>query len=197
MRALVEQAAYAQRLIQEHEYPAALVELRALDGRLTQLGLQSVWVKWALCVAHDLSDNSLAALDKINEALSLDPFSEANHVSHETVVKRLRTYLLEATEGDPEVARVYQRLLQEDECDVSSHLAWARFLIHGRRHHEAEEVLQAITTLAPASLDAWNLRARVARDRGDAHTAAGCEAESKLRAAQPVALGIPVSGGRS
>ena len=86
MRALVEQAAYAQRLIQEHEYPAALVELRALDGRLAQLGLQSVWVKWALCVAHDLSDNSLAALDTINEALSLDPFSEANHVSHETVV---------------------------------------------------------------------------------------------------------------
>lgn len=70
MRALVEQAAYAQRLLQEHEYPAALVELRALEGRLAQLGLQSVWVKWALCVAHDLSDNPLAALDKINDTVT-------------------------------------------------------------------------------------------------------------------------------
>jgi predicted Zn-dependent protease len=112
-------------------------------------------------------------------------------------VNRLRTRLTDAQEGDPEIPRLYGRLQHEDECDLPSHLVWARHLVHVKRLDEAARVLEAVTLLAPASLDAWQARARVERLRGNDAAAAVCEAEATVRGGQPVAFGIPLQGARS
>jgi predicted Zn-dependent protease len=197
MRAVLAQAASANQKLNQSDHEGALVELRSLDKRLGQLGLASGWLKWAMAVCLDLTDEPIAALDAIGEALELDPLNPAHHTSFGVIVNRLRTRLTDAAETDPEIPRLYGRLQREDECDLPSHLVWARHLVQAKHLDEAAKVLEAVTLLAPASLDAWHARARVERLRGNETSAAECEAEAGLRGAHPVAFGIPVLGERS
>jgi predicted Zn-dependent protease len=198
MRAVLAQAASANQKMNQADHEGALVELRALEGRLGQLRLPpSGWVKWAIAVCLDLTDDPRGALDKIGEALDADPLNPAHHASFGVIVNRLRTRLTDALEGDPEIPRLYGRLQHEDECDLPSHLVWARHLVHVKRLDEAAKVLEAVTLLAPASLDGWQARARVERLRGNDTAAAECEAEASVRGGKPVAFGIPLQGARS
>ena len=197
MRALVGQAGSANKKLAEREHESALIDLRALEGRLAQLGLQSSWVKWALAVSLDMTGEHLAAFEKIGEALMLDPLNPANHQSYEIIVNRLRAFITDATEGDPQIAAIYARLQRENECDVATHVCWAGYLAFTRKLDEAAKVLAAVTLLAPASIDAWKARAAVESARGLETEAAECRAQLGMLQRQPVALGIMCLGGES
>ncbi len=197
MRALLGQANVANKKLADREHESALVDLRALEGRLTQLGLHSSWVKWALAVSLDMTSEPIAAFDKIGEALVSDPLNPANHQSYEIIVNRLRAIIADATEGDPQIAAIYARLQREDECDVATHVCWAGYLAFTRKLDEAAKVLAAVTLLAPASIDAWRARAAVEAARGRATEAAECQAQLSVLQRQPVALGIMSVGGES
>ncbi len=197
MRALVGQATAANKKLVERDHESALIDLRALEGRLAQLGLQSSWVKWALAVSLDVTGEPLAAFEKIGEALVIDPLNPSNHQSYEAIVNRLRAMLADATEGDPQIAEVYARLQRENECDVATHVCWAGYLAFTRKFDEAAKVLAAVTLLAPASVDAWRARAAVEAARGHATEAAECQAQLTVLQRQPIALGIMCVGGES
>ena len=197
MRALVGQASAANKKLAERDHESALIDLRALEGRLAQLGLQSSWVKWALAVSLDMTGEPLAAFDKIGEALVIDPLNPANHESYEIIANRLRAMIADATQGDPQIADIYARLQRENECDVTTHVCWAGYLAFTRKLDQAAKVLAAVTLLAPASIDAWRARAAVEAARGNATEAAVCQAQLTVLQRQPVALGIMSVGGES
>jgi hypothetical protein len=197
MRGVLAQARAAHQRLNEQDYERALPELRALESRLAQLSLSSGWLKWALAVALDMSGDCLAALDKSKQALAEDPLNGAHRASWGIIIQHLKEKLTTAPDGDPTVPELYARLQFEDECDVPCHLAWVRHLVHGGHLEEAARLAEAVTLLAPVSVDVWQARARVARLQGKEAEAAEFEGEARLRAGQPVAFGIPEQGDKS
>jgi predicted Zn-dependent protease len=179
------------------DYESARGNLKALRGRLAKVALTSPWVEWALAVAQDMTGDGVAAFQQIQQALEVDPLNGAHHKSYEIITNKLKQGLMSAKDDDTSIARTYALLRDAGECDVPCHLAWARHLMHGKRFAEANTVLRAVTLTAPASLDAWRLRSRLARLQGDEAQAAACEAEVHARNAETVAFSLPATGGQS
>jgi hypothetical protein len=191
MRGVLDQARSAHQKLNEQDFEGALTELRALDSRMTQLSLSSGWLKWALAVALDMTGESLAALDMSKAALAEDPLNQTHRASWGVIIAHLKDQLTNAAGSDPAVPQLYARLQFEDECDVPCHLAWVRHLMGTGNREEAARLTEALTLLAPASVDVWRERARVARLQGKKAEAAEFEGEARLRAGLPVAFGIP------
>jgi Tfp pilus assembly protein PilF len=197
MRALTRAASAAAGQLDNGDYQGARTELSSVLTKLKLLRLRSAWAEWALAASLDMAGDTVAAFRQIQKALELDPVNSAHHKSYGIITDKLKQGLMSAPDHDASIASTYALLRDAGECDVFCHLAWARHLLHGKRLAEAEAVLDAVTLTAPASIDAWRLRARLARMQGDEAGAATYLAEAESRNAEPVAFAIPPRGPQS
>lgn len=193
IRGVLGEVGRAQQLADEGKLSEArevLVEQRA---KAQQLGLESAYVEWALCVVCDRLGEIEMAWKHIGAAVNSDPLNLDFQRSFNIVAGRLRAALedLDRPMTDPMAERLYQLLIAAGEADIPSHLAMARHLAATGRAGEAMRLLDAVTLLAPVSTEAWAQKAAVAQTMGNDALAAECDAQAMAIASTPVPFGIP------
>ncbi|MCA2976946.1 MAG: hypothetical protein INH41_05365 [Myxococcaceae bacterium] len=193
MRAVLTIAQRASSEFEAGDTARALRSFTELSQRLGALHLTSGWAEWGRAACLDTQGALLMAFDAIQSALRLDPLSPSAVRSFELIAQRLRDALASAAPDDPAVARLYELLRGAGEADVASHLAMVRHLCATGALERAEALAATVTTLSPASRDAWRARAEVARRRNDPTAAAAFEAEALARELDdvPFAPGAP------
>lgn len=170
----------ARDLTEQERYEDARQMYQQLRAECQRAGIHSAHVAWGLAVVCDGLGDFDAAMKYIREALDLDPLAIPYRRSFAVIVERVREVLGSELRdpADPETPRLYELLVQVGEGDVRSHLGMARYLHHAGENTRAMKILDAVTTLAPASRAGWLLKAAVARALGDAARAADAELEA-------------------
>ena len=79
---------------------------------------------------------------------------------------------------DEATPTLYKLLLRASKCDETSHVAMAKYLDHNGKGEEALHILQAVTTTAPSSRDAWRMTEIIAKKLGKEELAAEAHAEA-------------------
>lgn len=170
----------ARDAVDREDYEDANAALLKLRGELARQGLRSAHVAWSLAVACDGQGDFEQALEYIREALELDPLALPYQRSYDVIIERIRKLLGDEARSpaDPTTPRIYELLMRAGEGDAACHLAMARWHFHAGDHAAAMKLLEALTTLNPASRPAWLCRAQVARAMGDEATAARADIEA-------------------
>lgn len=172
--------ARGRELVERHEFEEARQVYQKLRASCARQGTKSAHLAWGLAVACDGVGDYEAAMEYVREAIELDPLAIPYQRSYEVIVDRIRKALADESlaAGDPVVPRLYQLLMRAGEGDVASHLAMARHHMHTGDHAAAMKLLDALTTLAPASQEAWAYKANVARALGDLSAASRADIEA-------------------
>lgn len=166
-----------RELAENGQLEPARQRLLAVRERAERIGAGAgylVWFQAKLCA--QLGD-PMAALDLLAEASAIDPLNPSTQSSFNAVCGQLRSDLVdeEKNEAERSTAAVYEKLAWAGETDEACHLSMARCLKATGEGMKAMELLEAVTLLAPASVEAWRLRLSLARELGDAAAIAECE----------------------
>lgn len=161
----------AKQLAENGQLAAARERFVGLRTRAEELGVGAGYLIWFQAeLAAQLGD-PMTALDLLAEASAVDPLNPSTQGSFNSVCARLRSEL-----ADPEkTAAVYKKLAWAGETDLSCHLAMVRFLMAASKGAEALKLIEAVTLLAPASVEAWRLRLSLAAELGDGAAVEACE----------------------
>jgi tetratricopeptide (TPR) repeat protein len=199
IRGVVTDAGRAQELLDRGEYRESRDLFTQVRARAGKLGLDSAYLAWGIAVTSDYLGDLDVAFTTISESIAKDPLNPAAQNSFGVIANHIRAALADPQRApdDPNTPRLYQLLLEAGEADVPSHLAIARHLAHAGKGAEALRVLDAVTLLAPSSLDAWRQRAGLARSLGQDDVALECEAQAAALATAQVPFGIPAPAGAS
>lgn len=157
------------------------------------IGIRSSCILCNLAVAADQLDEPEQAFILVSEAALLDPMDPQIETLFVRLAATARGVLADPTRkpDDASTPRLYELLSRAGETDVACHLALARFFLATEKPGDATKIVDALTLLAPASVDAWRFKAVVARARNDEALAQSCEKTAALKAQEPVPFGIP------
>jgi tetratricopeptide (TPR) repeat protein len=193
MKHLLEEMTRVRELTEMQHYEEARAACLKLRADCARHGIRSAHLAWGLAVVCDGLGEFEAAVTYIKEALEIDPLAIPYQRSFDVIIDRIRRTLGDANRdpADSSTPRLYEILTRAGEGDANSHLAMARFYHHTGDHKSAMKILDAVTTLAPASRPAWQYKAIVARAMGDIDTAASAEVESAaLESHDPIAFTV-------
>ena len=155
-----------RRFIKEENFSEARDLGLDIIRRADAAGVPAIQAHWFVAVAADnLGDLIMAARHIVKAALG-DPLALDVENSRAVVFTHVRERVAEAPEGNPEVPGLYEVLLEADEADVASHLAWARHLKANGAIDRSIELLDAVVALHPNSAEAWTLMETIARTAG-------------------------------
>ena len=147
-------AEQCEKLCESGAAPEEVCEkLLAARAELTRLGARSGWLQWQLAIGFDASGAPEKGLPEILMAIELDPLVPPFRHSHGVIVAHLREKLLAAEPAAQ--GALYDVLLQAGEADEACHLAMAKTFAARGQEERARRVLQALTVLSPACVEAW------------------------------------------
>lgn len=160
----------------EHAKASELANRVLMDAKAA--GIESAQATWMAAVAADYADDLEAAFVAANEAVGLDPLSPEYENSWHFIARRVRVALAdpERVWDDPTTPRMYELLRDAGQADGRAHLQHARYLVAVAKPQDALRALDALTTLMPTFVAAWELLAQVAREVGDERRLAEAEA---------------------
>lgn len=178
---LLGQLRRAHDLVEERRADEAVNVYRELVAEARKAGLDSAHLHWAFAVACDYAGELEMAFEQIGIAIGKDPLAPPFRHSFELITGRIRAALadVERAADDPSTPRLYALLQRGEAVDVPSHLAMVRYHLATGKPAEARALVDAVTLLHPASREAWEAKATVARAAGDA----AAEAQARLEAA--------------
>jgi tetratricopeptide (TPR) repeat protein len=199
IRDVMADAHRAQERMDRSEYRESRDLFPQVRARAGKLGLDSAYLAWGIAVTSDYLGELDVAFTTISESIGKDPLNPATQNSFNVIGNHIRSALADPTRApdDPSTPRLYGLLFEAGEADVPSHLAIARYLAHAGKGGEAMRVLDAVTLLAPSSLDAWKQKAALAHLLGQGDVAVECEAQAAALATAQVPFGIPAPAGPS
>lgn len=157
-------------------------------------GLPYGRIAWILCICLDNLGQVEEAMRMAVEAIDQEPLVPDYRGSFGVIASRLRDLLAAAEVGDPATPAHYALLTQNDAAESETHVAMARHLVAAGDASAAEEILEAVTTLAPNSGAAWRLRADIARTQSLEEKAIGFEFEA-LAIENAVEAAVETRGG--
>jgi tetratricopeptide (TPR) repeat protein len=171
----------AQELIQAERYQPAKDLLLKLSRDADWAGIESGHLWWGLAIASDYLGQLEEAFGYVSKAIRADPLSPAYDNSFGIILGRMKAALANP-EGDPDDAtlpRLYKALVRAGKADEGCHLAMAKWLDQADKAEDALKVLDALTTLAPASRDAWVAKAAILKKLGRTTLAVSAESEAE------------------
>jgi hypothetical protein len=177
-----------ERLTEARDLDAAQALADNLITAVRRAGINSACLAWLRAIVTDLRGDPLQALHLIEEALAVDPIAPPFLNSRAVIVRRLREALCrpDREAADPETLTLWNTLAHAGAADDSCHLALVRHHVAKGNDLEALRLLDAVTTLSPASVEAWAMKAQVATRLGDIPLASEASAEA-------AALGEPAT----
>lgn len=193
-KSLIADMERARNQVEREEYPDAAAALLKLRAELARQGMRSAHVSWSLAVVADCQGEHEQAFNYIREALELDPLSLPYGRSYDLIVENIRKTVGNETTAptSPDTPRLYELLVRVNETDAACHLSMARWHFKAGAPQAAMRLLDALTTLAPASLPAWMLKAEVARAMGEFEIAKNADFEATaLERYESVSHGLP------
>jgi tetratricopeptide (TPR) repeat protein len=175
---------------QLHSNPAeALAKLATISAEAAEAGIVSVHVLLGQAIASDYALDFWNAWKFITKAMTIDPLNPGVENSFGIIANRMRVAIA-INPTDDATPKLYRLLLRASTCDETSHVAMAKYLDHSGKGEEALHLLDAVTTTAPASRDAWTMKAIIAKNLGKLDLAAEASAEAlALGADSPVLFG--------
>lgn len=179
---LKEDISEARDCLDREEWAPARDKYLAVQEKAEGLGIESPYLLWALSLAHEQLDDAEESFRLVSAAIVADPMHPtlAKRFSEAAAAMRQRLELASRSPEGQHPARIYQALLRSGEADAGSHVAMARVQLAQGEVQEARKLLESTTLLEPSRIEAWRLRADVARKQGD--TAAAAEADSQVAA---------------
>lgn len=179
-RSFLAELSQVNDLIDRENFAEARAMGLKLRGAAAAAGIRSFHLQWSLAIACDYLGDFEMAFEAIREAVALDPLAIPGWKSFGIIVDHMRTALAspERAPDDGTTPRLYALLVSANEASIGCHLAMARYLQHTGHIEDARRILEAVTTLNPASAEAWLQLARVARAQGDADQARQAEMQA-------------------
>jgi len=161
---------------------AAEALFREVVSESQRLGFVSAYVHYVLAGALDRMGNLEMAFDELKKAVQADPLALPVRHAFQDVAARLRAALADPARAadDADVPRLYTLLVEAGEADLEAHLTMVRFAVAKGQLDRARTLAEAVATLFPASREAWEALARVARAQGDLALATRADAEAAL-----------------
>ncbi len=165
-------------LIEAKDYAKASELANRVVANARAAGIESAQATWMAGVAADFAGDLEAAFVAVTEAVRLDQLSPEYQNSWEVIARRIRAALADRERpwDDPTTPRMYELLRDAGQADGRAHLQHARYLVAAGKPQDALRALDALTTLMPAFVAAWELLALVAREVGDERRLAEAEA---------------------
>ena len=168
-----------RRALEERDVDSAEKLFREVLAEAQRLGFASAYVHFVLAGALDRSGKLEMAFKELEKAVEADPLAlPVRHAFHD-VAARLRAALADPARAadDADIPRLYKLLVDAGQADLEAHLAMVRFPMATSQLDLARSLAEAVTTLFPASREAWEALSRVARAQGDVVAAAKADAE--------------------
>lgn len=197
MRALIDKSQQAHALMEDGQHAEAVPLLREVLAEARRLRVPSPWAQWACAVALDLSGDAFGAYMQVQNTVLEDLLNESHGRTYDIIANRLRRRVLEATDDEPQLPRWFEALQRAGDADVDCCLRWARFLGSHGREVEAKALVDAVVLLAPASMNALQLGAALARKAGDEGRAELLEDQALALVGRPAAYDLPAEGDKS
>jgi hypothetical protein len=135
----------------------------------------SAFLAWHLSVAADGCRDFALALHAIRWALDADPYPPPFRNSFALVVQHVHEALASLPGESRDVPRLYGLLLKYAEPGAAAHLALARHHLAQGAVEAAGRAIDAALVAEPSNVDAWLVRAAIARRRGKAGDAQDAE----------------------
>jgi tetratricopeptide (TPR) repeat protein len=159
---------------------AAEALFRDVVAEAQRLGVASAYVHYVLAGALDRMGKLEMAFDELKKAVKAAPLALPVRQAFGDVAARLRAALADPARAadDEAIPRLYTLLVEAGEADLEAHLVMVRFAMATAQLERARALAEAVTTLFPASGEAWEALARVARVQGDVARAAAADAEA-------------------
>lgn len=156
--------------------------LRQVIADARRLGFASAYVHYVLAQTLDQMGRLEMAFDELKKAVQADPLALPVRHAFQDVAARLRAALADPARApdDADIPRLYTLLVEAGEADLDAHLTMVRFALATAQLERARTLAEAVTTLHPATREAWEALARVARAQGDVALAAKADAEAAV-----------------
>jgi predicted Zn-dependent protease len=152
----------AQQAIDAQDLETGEKLLTEVEVRAAQAGIESQHLLWVRSVLNDYQGKHETALDTVNAAIAKDPLCPVYRSSLAIIIERIRTGLANKTVDSRSVPRLWDALTRAGEADDTTHLALAQHQVACGKLEDALRTLDALTTLAPTNVTAWNLKVHVA-----------------------------------
>jgi hypothetical protein len=193
LQSLIAMTRGAMDALSEGNHEAAQGLLDKLDASAAALGITSAFLSQAKAMAARGAGATELAFEHIQTAVQFDCLDPSLQGHYEGITWMLRSVLADASlpPNAQQVERIYKALSRAGEADVPCHLTFARAHLFHDRLAEAAALVSAVNVLSPASVDAWRLRAVIARMQGDEAKASECEREAQLRADAAIPFAMP------
>lgn len=166
---------------------------RALLARARPLGIQSSDLLLLAANAAYHGGEIAAGLDYCLRAVAIDPLSPVLRDALAFHVAQAQEALAakDRASDDPSTPALHALLVRAGRADAASHVAMARHLWHQGRRAAARTLVEAVTSLAPHSSEAWALRGELAVAAGDVVTAEHCRAACAAAGADGAEPALP------